>query len=112
MEGRYTGNSDSLIKTWFTNFKICLLVFYFRERDHDKDGKLSFSEFEHEFYDLVRLYDEESLHKDANLDGSTRRESDAKRKFSELDKNKDGQVLCYWFPFSLLYKFQSKIAII
>ena len=112
MEGRYPGNSDSLIKTYFINFEICFLVFHFRERDRDKDGKLNFAEFEHEFYDLVRLYDEESLHKDTNVDSSAIREAGAKRKFSELDKNKDGQVLCYCFPFSLLYNCQSKIGII
>jgi hypothetical protein len=70
---------------------------YFRDHDHDKDGKLSFEEFEQQVYDLIRSHDEESGHREDDLDISARRESGAKRKFAELDQNKDRQVLLLLF---------------
>ncbi|KAH7424164.1 hypothetical protein KP509_12G093400 [Ceratopteris richardii] len=62
-----------------------------RERDHDKDGKLNFKEFEEGIYDIIKLHDEgEALHSSSDSDSSARREANAKRRFLELDKNKDG----------------------
>ncbi|XP_043817905.1 calumenin-B isoform X2 [Manihot esculenta] len=58
-----------------------------RERDSDKDGKVSFKEFFHGLFDLVRNYDEES-HSSSHLsDDST--EAPAKTLFAQLDKDGD-----------------------
>eukprot|EP00250_Pteridium_aquilinum_P003154 c13483_g2_i1 orf=203-1369(+) len=62
-----------------------------KDRDHDGDGKLNFAEFEHGVFDLIKLHDEEDSSATlSNLDGAARRKAHAKRRFSELDKNKDG----------------------
>ncbi|XP_042008534.1 calumenin-like [Salvia splendens] len=57
-----------------------------RERDTDKDGKISFKEFYHGIYDLIRSHDE-GVH---DLSHEPAEEAPAKLLFSQLDKNGDG----------------------
>lgn len=61
-----------------------------RERDMDRDGKVSFREFFYGLYDLVSNYDEkshnDSHHSDHSMDAS------AKVLFSQLDKDFDGYL--------------------
>lgn len=61
-----------------------------RERDTDRDGKVSFREFFYGLYDLVNNYDEKSYndshHSDDSIDAS------AKVLFSQLDKDFDGYL--------------------
>lgn len=63
-----------------------LLFAFFRERDSDKDGKVSFKEFFHGLFDLVRNYDEE-VHTSHSSDDS---DASAKQLFAQLDKDGDG----------------------
>lgn len=58
-----------------------------RERDSDKDGRVSFKEFFHGLFDLVRNYDEEDHNSEHQSDDS--REAPAKKLFSQLDKDGD-----------------------
>ncbi|XP_010452869.1 PREDICTED: calumenin-A-like [Camelina sativa] len=61
-----------------------------RERDSDKDGKISFEEFFHGLFDTVRNYEEDnhnSTHPYHDLP-----EGPAKQLFSQLDKNDDGYL--------------------
>lgn len=62
-----------------------------KDRDHDNDTKISFSEFLQGLYDLLRIYDEEgSLPTPDSTDFTARREEHGRQKFLELDKDKDG----------------------
>ena len=56
----------------------------FRERDKDKDGKLSFQEYFHGLFDSLRNYDE------AHNESDTSETAPAKKLFQDLDKDKDG----------------------
>ncbi|XP_010555454.1 PREDICTED: uncharacterized protein LOC104824953 [Tarenaya hassleriana] len=61
-----------------------------RERDSDKDGKISFKEFFHGLFDTVRNYEEEShnsSHPHHDLP-----EGPAKQLFGQLDKDGDGYL--------------------
>lgn len=67
-----------------------------RERDSDKDGKISFEEFFHGLFDTVRNYEEDnhnSTHPYHDLP-----EGPAKQLFSQLDKNDDGFVIYEYTP--------------
>jgi Ca2+-binding EF-hand superfamily protein len=59
-----------------------------RERDSDKDGKVSFKEFFHGLFDLVRNYDEENHNSSHISDDSS--EAPAKQLFAQLDRDGDG----------------------
>ncbi|KAM7264344.1 hypothetical protein ACFE04_002027 [Oxalis oulophora] len=59
-----------------------------RERDSDKDGKVSFKEFFHGLFDLVRNYDEENHNLSHFSDDSN--EAPAKQLFAQLDRDGDG----------------------
>ncbi|KAL3502339.1 hypothetical protein ACH5RR_036788, partial [Cinchona calisaya] len=59
-----------------------------RERDSDRDGKVSFKEFFHGLFDLVRNYDEEGHNSEQQSDDS--REAPARKLFAQLDKDGDG----------------------
>ncbi|KAI7995609.1 hypothetical protein LOK49_LG11G00048 [Camellia lanceoleosa] len=61
-----------------------------RERDSDKDGKVSFKEFFHGLFDFVRNYDEESHNPSHESDDST--DAPARKLFAELDKDGDGYL--------------------
>ncbi|KAJ7528080.1 hypothetical protein O6H91_16G082900 [Diphasiastrum complanatum] len=63
-----------------------------RDRDDDKDGKLSFLEFDQHLFDIIRdqgAYIGNQAHTD---EGGEKRGRLSKRKFSELDKNSDGYL--------------------
>lgn len=72
--------------SWFL-----FLFLLFRERDIDKDGKISFNEFFYGLFDLVRTYDEEnhnvSHHSDASVDAP------AIMLFNQLDIDGDGYLI-------------------
>ncbi|XP_010546283.1 PREDICTED: reticulocalbin-2 [Tarenaya hassleriana] len=59
-----------------------------RERDSDKDGKISFQEFFHGIFDTVSNYEEENQNSSHPLHGLP--EGPAKQLFGQLDKNGDG----------------------
>ncbi|XP_052203900.1 uncharacterized protein LOC127809188 [Diospyros lotus] len=61
-----------------------------RERDTDKDGKISFKEFFHGLFDFVRNYDEEGHNSTHGSDDSN--EAPARKLFAELDKDGDGYL--------------------
>ncbi|CAI9097093.1 OLC1v1033414C2 [Oldenlandia corymbosa var. corymbosa] len=61
-----------------------------RERDTDKDGKVSFKEFFHGLFDLVRNYDEEDHHHSSEHGSNDSQEAPAKKLFAQLDKDGDG----------------------
>lgn len=61
-----------------------------RERDSDKDGRLSFKEFYHGLFDLIRNYDEE-ISNESHVHGhESIREAAAKKLFLELDRDSNG----------------------
>jgi len=64
--------------------------FSIRERDTDKDGKISFKEFFHGLFDFVRNYDEEGHNSTHGSDDSN--EAPARKLFAELDKDGDGYL--------------------
>lgn len=53
-----------------------------RERDKDKDGKLSFQEYFHGLFDSIRNYDDDHNQSDSD--------APAKKLFAQLDLNNDG----------------------
>ncbi|KAI4313184.1 hypothetical protein L6164_026182 [Bauhinia variegata] len=61
-----------------------------RERDTDRDGKISFKEFFHGIFDLVRNYDEESHNSSHHSDDSM--DAPARILFAQLDKDGDGYL--------------------
>ncbi|KAJ4832283.1 hypothetical protein Tsubulata_012231 [Turnera subulata] len=61
-----------------------------RERDTDKDGKVSFKEFFHGIFDLVRNYDEDVGHNASHVNDDV--EVPAKVLFAQLDKDGDGYL--------------------
>lgn len=65
-----------------------LCLFFLRERDTDKDGKVNFKEFFHGLFDLVRNYDDESHNASHHSDDSM--EAPAKALFAQLDRDGDG----------------------
>lgn len=65
----------------------CLSFVCYSERDRDIDGKISFKEFFHELFDLVRSYEETQNSSDGSDDSL---EAPAKLLFSQLDKDGDG----------------------
>ncbi|XP_010924990.3 LOW QUALITY PROTEIN: uncharacterized protein [Elaeis guineensis] len=56
-----------------------------RERDKDKDGKLSFEEYFHGLFDAIQDYDEIYNHSDSSME-----EASAKKLFTQLDRDNDG----------------------
>ncbi|KAG9136662.1 hypothetical protein Leryth_004454 [Lithospermum erythrorhizon] len=60
-----------------------------RERDTDKDGKVSFKEFFRGLFDLVRNYDEEGDHSVSHHSEDSE-ETPARKMFAQLDKDGDG----------------------
>lgn len=76
-----------LATTISLNF-FCVIIFCFRERDSDRDGKVNFKEFFHGLFGLVRNYDEEG-HNSSHESGDTL-EAPAKILFAQLDKDGDG----------------------
>ncbi|XAR53174.1 hypothetical protein NMG60_11021610 [Bertholletia excelsa] len=61
-----------------------------RERDSDKDGKVSFEEFFHGLFDSLRSYNEED-HSSPHESGSST-EAPARQLFAQLDKDGDGYL--------------------
>lgn len=57
----------------------------FRERDKDKDGKLSFKEYFHGLFGAIQDYDEIDNHSDSSMV-----EASAKKLFTQLDRDNDG----------------------
>lgn len=58
-----------------------------RERDTDKDGKVSFKEYFHGLFDVVRNYEEDTHDSSHNSEEAT--EAPARKLFAELDKDGD-----------------------
>ncbi|KAH9618705.1 hypothetical protein KSS87_006402 [Heliosperma pusillum] len=73
-------NNPKLLQ-WLCNEEI-------RERDTDKDGTVSFNEFFHGLFDLVRNYEEEGHNSSHHSDDTDT--SAAKELFNQLDKDGDG----------------------
>jgi hypothetical protein len=69
---------------------LCILVFLYRERDSDRDGKVNFKEFFHGLFDLVRNYEEESHNDSHHSDNSL--DAPAKKLFAQLDQDGDGYL--------------------
>lgn len=65
-----------------------------RERDSDKDGRLNFPEFYHGLYSLISNYGENIFNEShVSHDHESMREAEAKKLFTELDKNHDGFLM-------------------
>ncbi|KAJ0428218.1 putative EF-hand domain-containing protein [Helianthus annuus] len=62
-----------------------------RERDTDKDGRVSFKEFFHGLFDMVRNYDEDA-NNSSSRESSDSLESPARSFFAQLDKDGDGYL--------------------
>jgi len=71
----------------------CVLLFLYRERDSDRDGKVNFKEFFHGLFDLVRNYDEESHNDSHHSDNSL--DAPARKLFAQLDQDGDGYFLFF-----------------
>lgn len=76
---------------WTTSPATCFIFpFLLRERDTDKDGKLSFKEFFHGLFDLVRNYEEEPHN--SSHESNDSQDAPARKLFADLDKDADGYL--------------------